>query len=136
MWRVGAVLGLRLSVGLYPGTGPAIRDHIQSPMVGELIALAHMRWRRTPEVAVYRPVRGVIDLALDAIDEPTLACEAQSQLRLIESRFRRRRPRPTHWLWRAEWRAKTAGRLPVRSAGCCSFGRRSEREWSSPSTPS
>ena len=88
MWRVGAVLGLRLSVGLLPGTGPAIRDHIQSPMIGELIALAHMRWRRTPEVAVYRPVRGVIDLALVATEEPTVACEAQSQLRRIEQQIR------------------------------------------------
>lgn len=87
--RVGAVLGLRLSVALYPGTGPLIRDHLQTPMIGELIAIAHARWRRTSEVAAYRPVRGVIDLVLDDSPEGAIvACEAQSQLRRIEQQIR------------------------------------------------
>jgi hypothetical protein len=37
---------------------------------------------------VYRPVRGSIDLVLDAIAEPLVACEAQADLRRIEQQLR------------------------------------------------
>jgi hypothetical protein len=57
-------------------------------MLGALLAVAHPRWRRRPEVAVYRPVRGVIDLVLDANDQPLVAAEAQSELRRIEQQIR------------------------------------------------
>jgi transcriptional regulator with XRE-family HTH domain len=71
--RLAAVLGLQLSVRLYPGTGPLIRDHLQAMMIGALLTILHVRWRPRPEVAINRPVRGVIDLVLEAIDEPLLA---------------------------------------------------------------
>jgi transcriptional regulator with XRE-family HTH domain len=87
--RVGATLGLRLGVGLYPGSGPIIRDHLQAGMIGSLLAITHERWQRRLEVAVYRPVRGVIDLVLDARDERvTLCCEAFSELRRLEQQVR------------------------------------------------
>ena len=86
--RVAAVLGLRLSVRLYPGTGPLIRDHLQARMLGALIGITHERWVPRPEVPVHRPVRGVIDLVLDADDEPLVACEAHSELRRLEQQAR------------------------------------------------
>jgi hypothetical protein len=79
---------MSLSVRLFPGTGPLIRDHLQASMLEALLVIAHPRWRRRPEVAVYRPVRGVIDLVLDALGEPRVATEAQSDLRRIEQQVR------------------------------------------------
>ena len=86
--RLATVLGMSLSVRLYPGTGPLIRDHIQAAMIEALLEILHERWRPRPEVAVFRPVRGVIDLVLDATTEPLVACEAQSDLRRIEQQVR------------------------------------------------
>jgi transcriptional regulator with XRE-family HTH domain len=86
--RLAAALGMSFSVRLFPGTGPLIRDRHQSAMLGSLIGILHARWRRRPEVAVYRPVRGVVDLVLDADDEPVVACEAESELRRIEQQVR------------------------------------------------
>jgi transcriptional regulator with XRE-family HTH domain len=87
--RIGTVLGMSLGVRLFAGTGPLIRDHFQTAMIGALLSIRHKRWRPRPEVAVYRPVRGVIDLALDASDEPVIvACESHSDLRRIEQQVR------------------------------------------------
>jgi transcriptional regulator with XRE-family HTH domain len=86
--RLCVALGRKPGLTLYPASDPLIRDHLQALMIGELIRIAHARWRRSPEVPVYRPVRGVVDLVLDAADEPTLACEAQSDLRRIEQQVR------------------------------------------------
>jgi transcriptional regulator with XRE-family HTH domain len=86
--RVAAVLGMSLSVRLYPGSGPLIRDQHQAAMLGALIDIAHPRWTRQLEVSVYRPVRGFIDCVLDAAGEPTVACEAESDLRRIEQQVR------------------------------------------------
>ena len=86
--RLATVLGMSLSVRLYPGTGPLIRDHIQAAMIEALLEILHERWRPRPEVTVFRPVRGVIDLVLDATTEPLVACEAQSELRRIEQQVR------------------------------------------------
>lgn len=88
--RVGAALGMDLSVRLYPGSGPLIRDRHQAAMIEALLALIHPRWRPTLEVWVTRPVSGVIDLVLDAGDptQPLVATEAQSELRRLEQQVR------------------------------------------------
>lgn len=87
--RVSAALGGRISVQYRPGTGPAIRDHVQASMIEGLLGLIHSRWRRFLEVNVYRPVRGVIDLVLDEPEEGVLvASEAHSQLRRLEQQLR------------------------------------------------
>jgi transcriptional regulator with XRE-family HTH domain len=87
--RVGTSLGMSLSVRLFPGTGPLIRDHLQAAMLNALLGILDKRWRARPEVAVRHPVRGVIDLVLD---EPpsgvVIACEAQSELRRLEQQLR------------------------------------------------
>lgn len=86
--RAGAALGMDLSVRLYPNTGPLVRDHIQAAMIEALLRVLDERWQPSPEVAVYRPVRGVVDLLLDANTEPLVATEAQSELRRLEQQLR------------------------------------------------
>jgi transcriptional regulator with XRE-family HTH domain len=86
--RLSAALGRKPVLTLYPDGDPLIRDHHAAAMIGALLDIRHDRWRPRLEVTVYRPVRGSIDLVLDAIDEPIIACEAQSDLRRIEQQVR------------------------------------------------
>jgi transcriptional regulator with XRE-family HTH domain len=88
--RIAAVLGMDLAVRLYPGTGPLIRDHSQAAMIEALLGMLHPRWRPTPEIWVTRPVKGVIDLVLEAENEtvPLVSVEAQSELRRLEQQVR------------------------------------------------
>ena len=87
--RLCAALGRRIGLTLYPDGGPLVRDHISAAMVKALLEIRHERWRPRLEVAVYRPVRGSIDLVLeDAADVHVVACEAQSDLRRIEQELR------------------------------------------------
>ncbi len=86
---IGAALGADLSLRLFPNTGPRIRDRSQLAMSEAVIAALHERWRVVPEVPVYRPVRGVIDLVLeDASGLDTVSTELQSQLRRVEQQVR------------------------------------------------
>jgi hypothetical protein len=87
--RVADTLGSRLALTLRPGTGPRIRDHLQSAMLEALLVGLHTRWQRHPEVPVYRPVRGVIDLVLDdPAPSVTVATEVHSDLRRVEQQVR------------------------------------------------
>lgn len=87
--RIAAALGGRIAVQYHPGTGPAIRDHLQAAIIEAFLAILHARWRRFLEVGVYRPVRGVIDLVLDEPEQGVLiASEAQSELRRLEQQVR------------------------------------------------
>lgn len=88
--RVGEALGMDLSVRLYPGTGPLLRDHAQAAMNEALLRVLHGRWLPSLEVWVTRPVRGVIDLVLEPAGslEPLVAVEAQSDLRRLEQQVR------------------------------------------------
>jgi transcriptional regulator with XRE-family HTH domain len=87
--RLAAGLGGELSVRINPGVGTPIRDHIQAAMVQGLIQALHPRWKRFLEVAVHRPVRGVIDVVLHDPYEPVLiASEAQSELPRLEQQVR------------------------------------------------
>lgn len=87
--RLGAVMGADLSIRLFPNTGPVLRDHLQAAMGQGLLPELAPCWRSAPEVAVYRPVRGVIDLVLEDRREPdTVATELQSQLRRAEQQVR------------------------------------------------
>lgn len=86
--RLGSALGMELGVRLYPGTGPLVRDHIQAAMVEALITVLAAHWQPTPEVSVQRPVRGVIDLVLEAPEPPLIAVEGQSQIRRLEQQVR------------------------------------------------
>src|SRR5262245_40936788 len=76
--RLGAVLGLDPSVRWFANSGPLLRDHLQLPMSEALIATSRTAWRSAPEVLVYRPVRGSIDIVLDHRRDPdSVASELQ-----------------------------------------------------------
>jgi transcriptional regulator with XRE-family HTH domain len=103
--RIATMLGADLSIRLFPNTGPLLRDHLQLPMSEELLAVTESGWRRHPEVAVYRPVRGVIDMVLEHREHPdTVATELQSQLRRVEQQVR----------WAGQ-KADALAQLPARS---------------------
>ncbi len=88
MTALARALGGDLSVKLYPGTGPALRDRIQARMVERLLSDLHPRWHRFVEVPVHRPVRGVIDVVIGNRDGLLVAVEAQSDLRRLEQQVR------------------------------------------------
>ena len=87
--RLGAVLGLDLSVRYFANTGPRIRDHIQAVIEQAAIEASHVRWRPDLEVPVSTPVRGVIDAVLhDRTSPDSLATEIQSQILRVEQQLR------------------------------------------------
>ena len=86
---VAAALGADLSIRVFPNTGPRIRDRFQVAMTEALLAMLHPRWQATPEVPVYRPVRGVIDVVLeDRGGADTVATELHSRLQRVEQQLR------------------------------------------------
>lgn len=102
---VADVLGADLSVRAFPNTGPRIHDRIQAPIIEELLQISSERWRARPEVAVYRPSRGFIDVVLDDRRRPRLvATEVHSELRRLEQQIRWAQEKvaslPSSDLWR------------------------------------
>jgi transcriptional regulator with XRE-family HTH domain len=86
---IAIALGADVSVRLYPGTGPRIRDPIQARIIETLISMLHPRWDRMLEVPVLRPARGFIDMVL--VDRPptnVIGTEVQSEFRRIEQLVR------------------------------------------------
>ena len=84
---VAQVLGLDVAIRLFAATGPSIRDRHQAPIVEALLASLSQPWRSHVEVAVRRPVRGVIDVVL-VRDELVVAVEVHSELRSVEQIIR------------------------------------------------
>ncbi len=83
------VLGCDVSVRLFPRRAPTIRDRLQVLMLDALLGSLHHRWTPRLEVAVYRPVRGVIDVVLvDSITPDLVAGEGHSQLHTVEGQLR------------------------------------------------
>jgi transcriptional regulator with XRE-family HTH domain len=85
---LAGVLGADVSIRLFPGTGPRIRDRLQAPIVEALIREAHMSWKRLVEVTVWRPVRGVIDAVVSRPGEVVVAIEVHSEIRRLEQQIR------------------------------------------------
>ncbi len=84
-----AGLGHDVSFRLFPTTGPRVRDHIQARMVEALLDALHRRWVVRLEVAVYQPVRGVIDVVLqDRASGDIVAGEAHSAIHAVEHQLR------------------------------------------------
>lgn len=117
---IATVLGADLSVRLYPTTGPQIRDHLQAPMIEAILRELHRRWIPSPEVPVYRPARGVIDLVLSDRRSPTvIASEVHSEIRRMEQQIRWHRekeaslPSADLWQYVAVDGAPTTSRLLV-----------------------
>ncbi len=87
--RLGVALGADLSIRLYPNTGPLVRDRHQAQILEALLASLHPRWHAFMEVAVHRPSRGWIDVALHCPAERVIvATEVQSELRRLEQLVR------------------------------------------------
>jgi transcriptional regulator with XRE-family HTH domain len=87
--RVAAALGAEASTRLFPTSGPPIRDRFQARMVEAFLREIPPRWSRSVEVAVHRPVRGVIDAVLgDPAGRQVVAIECQSELRRLEQQLR------------------------------------------------
>lgn len=82
-------LGADLSIRIYPGTGPKLRDRIQARIVEELLRVAAPTWRRSVEVPVSRPVRGFIDVVFDEpVQSVVIATEVQSRIDRLEQEIR------------------------------------------------
>jgi len=86
---LATAMGHDVSIRLYPGSGPRVRDHIQVRMIEALLASLHPRWVARLEVAVYTPVRGVIDVVLQDREQGDLvAGEGHSALNSVERQLR------------------------------------------------
>lgn len=86
---LGAALGADLAARFYPNTGPAIRDRHQAPILEGLLGHIHPRWHPFTEVAVRRPSRGWIDVALYEPRERLLvATEIVSEINRLEQQIR------------------------------------------------
>lgn len=116
---LATVMGFDTSIRLFQSNGPRIRDRIQALMIEALLAVLHQRWTARLEVAVYRPVRGVIDVVLrDRDTDDIVAGEATASCTPSSSSCDGQARRPTRS------RPRNAGRGPTRwltlvSDGCC-----------------
>lgn len=116
-------LGASVSIRLYPGTGPRIRDHLQATIVEAMLRQLHQRWNRFLEVPVYRPVRGVIDVVLhEPASVQLVAAEVHSEIRRLEQLLRwaneKRNALPSAELWQftaTDARPTLSGLLVLRS---------------------
>jgi transcriptional regulator with XRE-family HTH domain len=88
--RVSAALGATFRARPFPSTGPPIHDRHQVPIAELVLAsIDRRRWSPTLEVAVRRPARGWVDLALHDRSAATLvASELESDIRRIEQLLR------------------------------------------------
>lgn len=86
---IATALGRDVSIRLFESTAPQVRDRIQVRMIEALLGSLDPRWTPRLEVAVHRPVRGVIDVVLQ--DRSTLdlvAGEGHSRLHTVEGQLR------------------------------------------------
>jgi transcriptional regulator with XRE-family HTH domain len=111
-------LGADLSLRVYPGTGPKLRDGIQARIVEQLVRLAAPAWRRSIEVPVSRPARGYIDVVFDDPAQCVIvATEVQSRMDRLEQQVRwaqdKAQSLPSAELWRFLPSAPAISRLLV-----------------------
>jgi transcriptional regulator with XRE-family HTH domain len=115
----GTALGRDVSVRLFESAAvPHVRDRLQAAMIEALLAGLHPRWVPHLEVAVYRPVRGVIDVVLQDRDTSDLvAGEAHSLLHTVEGQLRWAGQKAdalasaTGWPWADDHEPSGIGRL-------------------------
>jgi transcriptional regulator with XRE-family HTH domain len=85
----GLALGADPSFRFYSGSGPRLIDRHQAPMMEALLGQLAPVWRGHLEVAVSRPVRGVIDAVLERSDTSLLVVtEIQSTIGRLEQQLR------------------------------------------------
>lgn len=86
---IATALGADVSIRLFPGAGPRLRDPIQARITEALLGILHSRWDRMLEVPVVRPSRGFIDMVI--MDRPpsiAICAEIQSEFRRLEQLLR------------------------------------------------
>lgn len=115
---IATVLGCHASIRLFASWAPQIRDRIQVRMVEALLSALHPRWTARLEVAVYRPVRGVVDMVLqDRETRDLVAGEGHSRLHTVEGQLRwagqkaDSLPSANGWPWADALEAPRVGRL-------------------------
>ena len=115
---IATAMGRDVSIRLFESTAPQVRDRIQVRMVEALLAALHQRWTPRLEVAVHRPVRGVIDVVLqDTSTAALVAGEAHSVLHTVEGQLRwagekaEALPSALGWPWADAMEPPVAGRL-------------------------
>jgi transcriptional regulator with XRE-family HTH domain len=87
--RIAVALGRRPSFAFLPESDPLVRDRRQAPMVEAFLSALHPRWSAMAEVAVYRPVHGVIDVvALETSGPEVVAIEFQGGIGRLEETLR------------------------------------------------
>ena len=96
LMAIAAALGNDLSLKLFSGTGPRLRDQHQIAMSEALLGILHPRWRRRPRCRSIAPFRGVVDLVLDDPDlhevvaselaQPVAPCRAAGSMVRAEGR--------------------------------------------------
>jgi transcriptional regulator with XRE-family HTH domain len=100
---IADALGADISIRVYPNTGPRIHDRFQAKITEELLRIAHRSWRRSVEVPVLRPARGVIDVVFHR--SILVATEIQSRIDRLEQQIRWAREKaqslPSSDLWRS-----------------------------------
>lgn len=111
---IGHVLGANVSVRLFPGTGPRIRDRFQALIVEALMRTAHPAWKRMAEVPVRRPARGVIDVVFARPREVIVATEVQSEVRRLEQELRWGRDKAESLPSAASWTMLSGGAERIR----------------------
>lgn len=115
---LATVMGRDVSIRLFESATPQVRDRIQVRMIEALLASLDQRWTPRLEVAVHRPVRGVIDVVLqDAFTAGLVAGEAHSVLHTVEGQLRwagdkaEALPSALGWPWVDTVEPPTIGRL-------------------------
>lgn len=89
MVAAATALGADVSIRIYAGSGPRLTDRHQARMVEAVLRRLHGAWRAHLEVPVWRPSRGVVDLALERLDASHLVVgESISVLARLEQQLR------------------------------------------------
>lgn len=86
---LATAMGADLSVRLYPGSGPGIRDRHQARMAECVLSQLAPAWAPHLEVGVSQPVRGFIDTVFERRDTSLLVvAEFESVLPRLEQQIR------------------------------------------------
>jgi transcriptional regulator with XRE-family HTH domain len=112
--RLAAALGANVGLRIFPSTGPPIRDRFQVRMIEAFLRLLPPEWDRHVEVAVHRPVRGVIDAVIARLASGrVVSIEAHSEIRRLEQQLRWAADKSDALPSSALWPALASGDRPV-----------------------
>jgi transcriptional regulator with XRE-family HTH domain len=112
--RLAAALGATVGLRVFPSTGPPIRDRFQARMIEAFLRMLPAEWDRHMEVAVHRPVRGVIDAVIARVlSGRVVSIEAHSEIRRLEQQLRWAAVKSEALPSSAVWQALGTGDRPL-----------------------